>query len=75
MELPPPAKGDVYKGNSASIPDNLSAARNNLMKSDMLLEAMGEDVIQHYSRCAEWEIQEFERVVTDWEVARGFEKA
>ena len=65
----------MYKGNSASIPDNLSAARNNLMKSDMLLEAMGEDVIQHYSRCAEWEIEEFKRVVTDWEVARGFEKA
>ena len=75
LELPPPAKGDVYKGNSACIPDNLSAARNNLMKSDMLLEAMGEDVIQHYSRCAEWEIEEFKRVVTDWEVARGFEKA
>ena len=24
---------------------------------------------------AEWEIEEFKGVVTDWEVARGFEKA
>ena len=36
---------------------------------------MGDWVIDHYARCAEWEIEEFNRIVTDWEVARGFEKA
>jgi glutamine synthetase len=46
-----------------------------LMASDMLKAAFGEDVVRHYARAAEWEIEEFNRVVTDYEIARGFEKA
>ena len=46
-----------------------------LKESEMLKEAMGEDVVAHYSRCAEWEQEEFDRAVTQWEIARGFEKA
>jgi glutamine synthetase len=45
------------------------------MASDMLKAAFGEDVVRHYARAAEWEIEEFNRVVTDYEIARGFEKA
>ena len=41
----------------------------------MLRTAMGDDVIDHYARAAEWELEEFDRVVTDWEIARGFERA
>jgi glutamine synthetase len=43
--------------------------------SKMLLDAFGEDVIEHYTRAAEWEQEEYDRRVTDWEVARGFERA
>jgi glutamine synthetase len=43
--------------------------------SAMLREAFGEAVIDHYHRAALWEIEEQNRVVTDWEVARGFERA
>lgn len=41
----------------------------------MLRAAMGEEVIDHYVRAARWEQQEYDRRVTDWEVARGFERA
>jgi glutamine synthetase len=41
----------------------------------MLKEAFGEDVVAHYTRAAEWEQEEFDSVVTDWEVARGFERS
>ena len=41
----------------------------------MLRAAMGDEVVDHYARAAEVEIEEFERVVTDWEIARGFERA
>jgi glutamine synthetase len=41
----------------------------------MLNEAFGETVIAHYARAAEVEIEDFNRVVTDYEIARGFEKA
>ena len=41
----------------------------------MLRDAMGDGVIEHYLRCAEWEQEEFDKVVTDWEIKRGFERA
>ena len=41
----------------------------------MLRDAMGNGVIDHYVRCAEWEQEEFDKVVTDWEIKRGFERA
>ena len=75
MELPDPAKGDVYKGRTAMLPTSLRHARAAMLKSKMLREAFGEAVVRHYARAAEWEIEEFDRVVTDYEVARGFERA
>ncbi|MEM8837659.1 MAG: glutamine synthetase, partial [Pseudomonadota bacterium] len=57
------------------IPNTLRAATETLRGSAMLREAMGNAVIDHYTRAAEWEQEEFDRVVTNWEIARGFEKA
>ena len=76
MELSPPTRGDVYEdAKAADIPQTLRAATETLRKSAFLREAFGDDVIDHYTRCAEWEQEEFDRVVTDWEIARGFERA
>ena len=75
LELPPPSKGDAYRGRTGLIPATLEAARGKLVRSRMLRAAMGDWVVDHYARCAEWEIEEHRRVVTDWEVARGFERA
>ncbi len=76
MELAPPTRGDVYEdAKAADIPQTLRAATKALRNSTFLREAMGDDVIDHYIRCAEWEQEEFDRVVTDWEIARGFERA
>ena len=54
---------------------SLRTATECLRGSAMLKSALGEDVVAHYVRCAEWEQEEFDRVVTDWEIARGFERA
>ena len=76
MELAPPTKGDAYENAQAQdIPQTLRAATEKLRSSVFLREAFGNDVIDHYTRCAEWEQEEFDRVVTDWEIARGFERA
>ncbi len=76
MALPPPTKGDVYQDkDAADIPQTLRAATETLRNSKMLRAVMGDDVIDHYTRAAEWEQEEFDRVVTDWEIARGFERA
>ena len=58
-----------------NIPNNLRAATEALRHSEMLKDAMGEAVIAHYTRAAEWEQEAFDNVVTDWEIARGFERA
>lgn len=76
MDLPPATTGDVYvDAKAADIPQTLRAATMTLRDSAFLREAMGDDVIDHYTRCAQWEQEEYDRVVTDWEVARGFERA
>ncbi|MFZ2100981.1 MAG: glutamine synthetase family protein [Oricola sp.] len=76
LELGPPTTGDIYEDKKAGeIPSTLRAAIETLRHSAMLREAMGDDVVDHYTRAAEWEQEEFDRVVTDWEIARGFERA
>ncbi len=76
LELAPPIRGDVYEDvEGGEIPGTLRAATETLDGSGMLRAAMGDDVIDHYARCARWEQEEFDRVVTDWEIARGFERA
>ncbi|MEW7006287.1 glutamine synthetase family protein [Lentilitoribacter sp. EG35] len=76
LELAPPSDGDVYKSEKLEdIPTSLRAAAETLRNSKMLREAMGDDVIDHYVRAATWEQEEFDRVVTDYEVARGFERS
>ena len=57
------------------IPRTLRAATELLRGSDMLRAAMGDDVVDHYTRAAEWEQEEFDLAVTDWEIERGFERA
>jgi len=76
LELSPPLKGDAYAAESIDhIPANLRTAIETLKTSKMLRAALGDDVVDHYYRCGEWEQEEFDRVVTDYEIARGFEKA
>lgn len=76
LELVPPTKGDVYGNRKAkNLPTSLREAAETLKKSKMLREAFGDNVIDHYVRAATWEQEEFDRVVTDYEIARGFERA
>ncbi|WP_192964833.1 glutamine synthetase family protein [Phycobacter azelaicus] len=75
LELAPAAKGDVYQGDTGMLPGSLRESRETLKGSDMLRAAFGDEVVDHYVRAAEVEIEDFERVVTDYEIARGFERA
>ena len=75
LELAPAAKGDVYQGETGMLPGSLRESRETLKTSKMLRAAFGDEVVDHYVRAAEVEIEDFERVVTDYEIARGFERA
>ncbi len=57
------------------IPHTLRDATVAMTESTMLRAAFGDAVIDHYTRAAQWEQEEYDRRITDWEVARGFERA
>ena len=76
LELEDVFAGDAYQAvDSRSIPATLRDAADAIEASEMLRSAMGNDVIDHYVRSARWEQEHFDRAVTDYEVARGLERA
>jgi glutamine synthetase len=76
MKLEDPFVGDAYGAKKVrEVPKTLRDATELMTKSKVLRAAFGDDVIDHYTRAAEWEQEEYDRRVTDWEVARGFERA
>ena len=75
-ELEPEFVGDAYGGEGVrEIPKTLRDATAALDSSATLREAFGDAVIDHYVHAARWEQFESDRRVTDWELARGFERA
>ncbi len=75
LELEKEFKGNAYgQSGLKSIPKNLTIAIEAFRKSKMLRKAMGDDVVDHYSRAGEWEQQDYECQVTDYELRRGLER-
>jgi len=67
--------GDAYQGASLrEVPKTLYEAIETMRQSEMLRDALGEEVVDHYLRAAEWEQSEYDREVTNYEVRRGFEQ-
>lgn len=75
LHLDPPFNGDAYSIDELPhVPRTLREAIAALKRSEMLREALGENVVNHYVHAAEWEQLEYDRRVTDWELKRGFER-
>jgi glutamine synthetase len=76
LPLEPEMKGDMYSAQGIrEIPHNLREAADLLTASAMLRAAFGDDVVDHYTHAARWEIAETDRVVTDFELQRLLERA
>ena len=76
LELGDEFRGDAYTAaRLPEIPTTLREATEALRRSTMLRAALGDDVVDHYVHAARWEQAEADRRVTDWELARGFERA
>ena len=75
MDLEPEMQGDSYrKADAHEIPKTLRESADLLQGSAMLRAAFGDDVVDHYTRAARWEIEEHDRVVTDFERQRLLER-
>jgi glutamine synthetase len=76
LDLPGPAMGDLYAMTEVpDVPHTLAAATQAFRTSSMLRGALGDAVVDHYTRAAEVEQEDFNRAVTDYEIQRGFERA
>jgi glutamine synthetase len=74
LELEPAFVGNAYEADSARVPSTLRAARDLFAASELAEAAFGKDVVAHYLRAADVELEAFEAAVTDWERKRGFER-
>ncbi len=73
VEPPPPVEGNAYQAEAPPLPRCLKDAVALLEKSKRAREILGDGFVDHYLRTREWEVRQFERAVTTWELERYFE--
>jgi glutamine synthetase len=74
LALEQPCAGNAYAGTAPRIPATLREAAELLAGSGLARAALGAEVVEHYSNAARVELAAFDAAVTDWELARGFER-
>jgi glutamine synthetase len=71
---PPPATTNAYEqANAPSLPHDLAEATSRFRDSALARDWFGDEFVEHYARTREWEVRQYRRAVTDWELARYFE--
>jgi glutamine synthetase len=71
---PAPVQGDAgERADLARLPTNLRDAVTLLGQSKTARLILGDPFVDHYLRTRDWEWRQYERAVTDWELARYFE--
>ncbi len=74
LTLEPVFEGNAYESDKPRVPRNIYDARDAFAGSEMVGDAFGAEVVDHYLNRAQVEIDAFESAVTDWERFRGFER-
>lgn len=74
LELEPPLLGNAYDSDAEHVPNTLQQARDRFAASPLARPLLGDDVVEHYLRAADVELEAFGKAVTDWERIRGFER-
>jgi glutamine synthetase len=72
---PSAASGDASgkEAGFAPLPRTLREATDLLSKSERARTLLGAPFIDHYVRTRDWEVRQYERAVTEWELKRYFE--
>jgi glutamine synthetase len=74
LELGPALEGNAYTSGLPKVPGTLREAREAFHGSSIAREALGGEVVDHYTNMADVELAAFDAAVTDWELRRGFER-
>lgn len=74
IEPPAPCEGNAYElDGAAPLPRSLEAAVELLRRSERARELLGDGFVDHFLRTREWEVRQFQRAVTTWELERYLE--
>ena len=73
VEPTPMCSGNGYEANAQPLPHSLQEAVRLLDRSERARELLGEDFVDHYVRTRQWEVRQYERAVTTWELERYME--
>jgi glutamine synthetase len=74
LEPGPALEGDAYAAETARLPAELGDALAAFRAGEVAAAAFGADVVEHYARAAEIELDAYRAAVTDWEKVRGYER-
>ncbi|TVR20709.1 MAG: glutamine synthetase [Anaerolineaceae bacterium] len=75
IEPPDIFEGDIYSAqNLPRVPYTLQHAVSNFSNSQFAKDVFGVDVVEHYTRFFQTEVDSFNQSVTDWERQRYFER-
>ena len=64
---------NAYTSKATPLPRTLEKAGSLFLASDVARDWFGAEFVDHYAATRQWEVREFRRAVTDWELARYFE--
>ena len=70
---PPSPTVNAYTGDAPPLPRTLAEATRLFRESCIARGWLGSQFVDHYSSTREWEVRQYEKAVTDWELARYFE--
>jgi glutamine synthetase len=78
LALGEPVTGNAYEMQAAlprerQLPCTLREAAGVFAQSEMARRWFGDAFVDHFAASRDWETRQFERAVTDWELARYFE--
>lgn len=74
LEPGPALQGDGYAADAPRLPAELGDALGSFRASEVATRAFGQDIVDHYARAAEIELDAYRAAVTDWERRRGYER-
>lgn len=74
LELEEPFQGNAFSAEGRTLPPDLATALDLWRTSPVAEAAFGAEVVGHYARAAQAELDAFTAAVTDWELRRGFER-
>ncbi|MFT3927610.1 MAG: glutamine synthetase family protein [Myxococcales bacterium] len=68
-----PQRGDASHSKGKRLPTDLGSATALLKQSEVARSLLGAPFVDHYVLTREWEVRQFAKAVSDWELKRYFE--